>query len=311
MRIANKFEAFQFSHELIDDFILLFNQSFTNGKRIDRDKVLKIFGNEGNYLGYLAYDGKKPIAFFGAVKLDFVYSNEIIKIAQSVNSMVLPKYRKFNLFYHLSELTSHLAKKENIKFIFGLPNSPELFHCLLDWTYLGPMKKYSFKIKTIPLAKIFWKLNFLRRIYLLYFNVITNHLKTQNTDNIRIKSQRDNNFYIPRSRNYLTYKKNLGAEIFTIYNTQIIVSLDYRIKLGDMEDISLDNFVLVLKKLKRICFWLGINEICYSVDSNSEWNQILKDKYFAKDDLQLMYYPFDKNYELDFSHITSADYDTF
>lgn len=311
MIILNKFEAIEFSPELINDFVLLFNQSFTKGRRVDHNTIQKIFGDDNDYLGYLAYDNKKPVAFFGAIKLDFVYNQEVIKIAQSVSSMVLPGYRKYNLFYHLATLTFELAQKENVKFMFGLPNTPELFHSLLDWTYLGPMKKYSFKIKTLPLAKIFWKIYAIRKLYLFYFKFFTLFLRKPINSTLNVKNGIDNNFYIPRSPEYINYKRKLGAQVLTVNATTIIISLDYRIKIGDLEDISLNQFVLLVKTLKRICFWLGIDEICFSVDSHSKWNEILGINYKTKDEIQLMYYPLDQNYKLDFAHITLADYDTF
>ncbi len=310
MKIAGKIEAVRFSEALTDDFVLLFNLTLGKRRNIDREKVLKIFGR-GQYLGYLAYENKSPVGFYGAIPLDFVYNNKIIHIAQSVNTMVLPAYRKYNLFYHLAELTNTLARKENIDFLYGLPNSPHLFHSLLDWTYLGPMKKYTVAVKTLPFAKIFWKLFWARKLYLIYYNLITCNIRSENTRFSAMKQKTDANFHINRSENYVNYKKKLGTQIFKIDNVMIPVGLDYRMKIGDIEDVTLDSFHSIIKKLKRKCFWLGINEICFSFDPQSEWNHILKPAYTAKDDVQLMYYPLNEQYKLDIAHITLLDYDTF
>ncbi len=310
MLINNKFTVLQFSEELIDDFILLFNQSFTKGRNIDRKRVSNTYIND-NYIGFLAYDYNKPIAFYGIIIFDFKYNDQSIKVGQSINSMVLPSYRKYNLFYHLADLTNNLAKTNDVKFIFGLPNSPELFHKVLDWSYLGSMKKYSFKICTLPFAKLFWKINYIRFLYVHYFKLVINILNYFGHNCLLIKDSIDNNYHIPRLQKYIIYKKKLGANVIKINKTSIIISIDYRLKVGDLEDVTIEKFTKIIKKLKRMCFWLGICEICFSVDNKSDWNEILSSKYQSKDDMQLMYIELDNNYTLDTAHITLADYDTF
>ena len=294
----------------MDDFVKLFNHSLSRGRKINREKALSIFGN-GPYIGHMAYDQLTPIGFYGLIITEFTFNKEIVQIGQSVNTTILSKYRKYNLFYHLAELTNSLARKENIKFIYGLPNRPDLFHSILEWEYLGPMHKYYFHISTFPLAKICWKFFRLRPFFLWYFHIVTKRFGTNVRNLSSVKNSIDINFYNLRSERYIDQKISLGASVLSIRNTRLVVGVDYRLKIGEIEDVSLAEFDSILKKLKRLCFWLGITEICFSVDSKSDWNRIFKNKYKSVDNLQLLYYPLNDQYRLDELHITMLDYDTF
>lgn len=311
MLIENKFDVKRFSKSLIDDFSILYNEVFTKGIPLSKKKILMQYGDSEYYLGFIAYDQYKPIGFYGVVPFDFMYDGKIIKIAQSINTMVHPLYRKHNLFFHLAQMTYELAKKENIIFIYGWPNSPKLFGSLLKWINLGPMQSYYFHVKTFPLAKIVWKLSFFKILYNKYLKIITTNAHNKNYESVNFKKAFDNNYFIPRTLNYLNYKKNFGAFILKIEGKNIWVSIDYRLKVGDIEDATLQEFKQILKKLKKIAFWIGINEILFSVDKVSGWNNILKDKYQSKFDTPLMYYPLYESFRLEFAHLTSGDFDTF
>lgn len=311
MFIENKFEVKRFSKLLIDDFLILYKEIFKNGIKLSREGVLHLYGDLELYIGYIAFDKDKPIGFYGVLPFYFKYNDNIIKVAQSVNNMVHPEYRKHNLFFHLTQMTFSLAKEEDIKFIYGWPNTPKLYSSLLKWIDLGAMQLYSFPVTTFPLAKIIWKIPILKSFYHSYIKIITGKVRSLNFENTKFKLIIDNNFYIPRTEEYIKYKKATGAFLIKINNINVWVNIDYRLKIGDIDDISLKEFDQLLKSLKKISFWLGITEIIYSVDKSSTWNEILMPKYNPKNELQLLYYPLNYQYKIQSAHFTMGDYDTY
>ncbi len=299
----------QFSKDLINDFLLLCKISFTSTITINR--IINLFGNQEYYLGYLAYVNNKAIAFFGAIESDFIMNGSHVIAAQSAFSMVHPQFRSGNYFYELHSCTVELARQRGVKFIFGWPNSPRIFEKLLEWKNLGPFSKITIHVKTIPLSILARRWRLFYPIFHWYSNLILSFFKRNLCDDVTQLLNAEKLNYIPRSPDYLKYKQKSGAKIFKLAGKYLLVNHDHRLKIGDIQPFTINDFNNMLSILKRIAFFAGIAEIVFYTDKNNKFFHEIIYKFNGKDDINLLYYEVDKNIKISLLDLTFADFDTF
>jgi len=299
----------RFTTSLIPEFISLYQLTFK--RKTNERSVRNMFGNQQEMLGYLAFEGKKVIGFYGAVPVDAVLNGRPVKAAQSVSTMVHPDYRTGELFLKLAELTEMLAVKEGISFIFGWPNSPRLFKGLLHWKEVDVMQDFVFKVPTLPLAKVAWKLDFLKPVYSCYFRLMVSILGYNNLKDPFIPENRGVYSLVPRSHAYLEYKRTLGSSFCMLGNKKVWFSRDYRLRIGDTDPCSLEEFEDITGKLKILAFFTGLTSIVFSVNESSAWKELLEKKFKSGPGLVLMMKPLNNMDSMKSPMFTGGDMDTF
>src|SRR6187402_3609887 len=78
------------------------------------------------YVGFLAYDGNQPAAFYGVIPCFINCKGNSMLAAQSADTMTHPDHRGKGFFTELAELTYQLCRTEGIQVLFGFPNQNSL-----------------------------------------------------------------------------------------------------------------------------------------------------------------------------------------
>src|SRR5687767_2699159 len=106
-------------HHLITLFKWVFN------KKVNKEELIAKYGTHysgKNYLGYVAFNGDRPVAFGGFVPC-YIRYKDILEIgAQSVDSMSLPELKGKGVFTEIGRLNEELLKTEGISFAYGFGN---------------------------------------------------------------------------------------------------------------------------------------------------------------------------------------------
>tara|TARA_R110002072_G_scaffold298332_2_gene472112 strand:- start:1302 stop:2249 length:948 start_codon:yes stop_codon:yes gene_type:complete len=299
----------RFAKTMIPQFQELFAASF--GKSISAEFLLNKYDTAklgGSYIGHMAFHNEKPVAYYGVLPIPFVLDGKKLTAVQSADTMTHPNYRRHGLFPLLARKTYQLAKDEGASFVFGWPNQNSFpsFKNKLDWIELGNMQRFSLKVSTLPLAKVFFKLQFLRPFYLTTTRSIL-HADSPT----KVETVTTNNCAI-RNTDYLEYKKTLS--VFSIPSDfgNLPASIDYRLNIGYLTELQTKHFSEILSRLKRSCAISGIDEIQFTISPNSPLAAVLiKAGMKSTDGLPLMYWPFSDAIKIETLNLTSFDYDGF
>jgi len=306
---GNEFTIVRFGRSTINDLRKLTQIVFKYSPSYD--DYIKLFGTKDEYLGLIAYHEGKPVAFFGAIEMLLDTGNFIEKAAQPVNIMVHPDYRNFDLFTMLYHRLFEIAKSENISIFFGWPNSELIFGKLLRWKKCCNMIIVRFKVKTVPYAKLLYKLSFTRKAMRRIIGFFVMPLKVQISDEVSKLFAQNDGFEILRNTQFLKQKASLGASIIKIKGKLVIISADYRIKLGDFQQMDLEEFEKVIKFLKILAFFCGMGEIVTILNPQSRISKSILDKYPGNESLSLMYKEINNNTVSSKLNLRFLDFDTF
>jgi hypothetical protein len=307
--LNSEFTTVRFTRNRIDDLRKLTRVVFKYAPSYEG--YVRLFGAKDEYLGYITYHKETPVAFFGAIEMVLVSGSRIEKAAQPVNIMVHPGYRNLELFTILYQKLLELAKSESFVILFGWPSSELIFGKLLRWRKSCTMMTVRFKVKTMPYSKLFYKIPITKRIMRQILKLILLPHRVPVTDSVaRVFSQNDG-LEILRNKQFLDQKVSLGASVIKIQGKLIIVSADYRIKLGDMQSMSVEDFDRVVWRLKIIAFFLGMDEIITILNPESRMSKMILDKYPGSDSLSLMYHEINSGIVTSNLNFRFLDFDTF
>ena len=306
---GKRIEIQRFNQSLYPEFIKLLTACF--GVSWNMDKLSAKYDTKalgGKHIGYMAFHNDIAIAYYGVLPVPFVLEGRPITAVQSADTMTHPDYRRHGLFPLLAKKTYELASIEGASFVFGWPNqnSYPSFKNKLGWRELGNMQKFSIQVTTLPVAKVVHKLPFLKSVYMPIVRLLLGH-----THEVSVKPLSEDN-YLPRTSPYVNYKRQLGAFGIETEFGNLLVSVDYRLKLGDLSTKQLSNFQDVLNTLKRKCQILGITEVQIISSQGSTLSKKLEQLIPQQlDDLPLMYWPFTNDVEINHLNLTGLDYDGF
>ncbi len=112
------------------------------------------------YIGYIAYDGHTPVAYYGVVPVMLSVQGKPVLAAQSCDTMTHPAYRRQGLFIELAQQAFALAKQEGIHLVFGFPNQHSYpgFIRHLGFVHQGTMMRYTFRFPRSLYHKLHFKL---------------------------------------------------------------------------------------------------------------------------------------------------------
>lgn len=113
-----------------------------------------------SYVGYLAYLGQTPVAYYGVIPTFLSIGQQKVLAAQSCDTMTHPTHRKKGLFVKLAQQTFELAKREGIHLVFGFPNqnSHPGFIKHLGFSHAHTMHRYTIRFSNTPFKLLLRKL---------------------------------------------------------------------------------------------------------------------------------------------------------
>ena len=311
MTIAD-LDIIRFDLKYIPEFQELMNACF--GHSYSEEKIRKIFDTEkfgAAKIAYLALDKGRPAGFYGVFPVRMNYFGKEITVAQSGSTMTHPDYQGLGLFTTLAKMCYDLAKSEGIKFVFGWPNKNSYpgFKKKLAWQEMGSLKKFSSRQLTIPLSRAASRFGFLSGLYRAYCAAILFFYKKYD-EGFEIPEV-DRTVYIPRSTDYLAYKNVNHPVLIKILDVKVIFKIDSGMRIGDMTECSPEKFSRVLKKLKKLAFFLGASEISFLTSPGTTWEKKFTGIWKEEALLPHMYVQFYDEYPLPGGYFTNLDADTF
>ncbi len=278
-----------------------------------KKKTLSYIKNKYNtsYLGlkyicYLAYYDNKPVAFYGAIPQKFTSNSSSILVAHACDSFTLKEFQGKGLHYNLALKSYELMKSEGIKFVYAYHSENTYFSTKkLGWLEYKSMQRFHFKIMTLPLARVIKKLH-LEKAYQKVCSVYLR--KYQNVPNPDISSDRLMQEY---NTDFIQYKNSFNEHYFIqLHNCNFWIKIDAVLHVGFFTSDTDENFKKAIRKLKKIAFYLGINEILFQVLIDCTENQFLSKLETAKPSWLIGYLPFE-DINLDDLEFNYADLDTF
>lgn len=188
-----------------------------------------------------------------------------ILAAQSADTMTHPDHRNKGLFVTLARKTYELAKGSGITFLFGFPNQHSQPGAVkLGWNFsLAPMKLFSLTLP-LPYARVIFKSNLLSRAYLKFIRAIL-EARTVNINDI-FHEQHNGPL---RDAAFVAYKRYSPALFTTVVGAHLWIRLDGDMKVGYLDIPATSDSGNLLKKLKRLAFFLGCGRIVFITSFNS------------------------------------------
>ncbi|AYL96014.1 GNAT family N-acetyltransferase [Mucilaginibacter celer] len=229
------------------------------------------------YVGFLAYDGNRPAAFYGVIPCFIDCKGEKVLAAQSADTMTHPNHRGKGLFIELAELTYQLCRNEGIRTLFGFPNQNSLpgFVNKLDWQIGGNMECFIIPVKTLPLQKLADKFPFLKN---LYNGFVKRRLKPYLSPRNGIRNSVIDEGYagVKRDPDYVDYKTNY-TNSFTIKvdTTLVWFKINDGLFIGDI-DLALNDLDKIIPQLQKIAGKLGLQKIIFQADKRTVLYMLLK-----------------------------------
>lgn len=265
------------------------------------------------YTGFIAYDSAgTPAAYYGVFPCLLEYNGTTVLAAQSGDTMTHKQHRGKGLFIQLAKKTYEFAKDNGVKIVFGFPNKNSIhgFFNKLAWIHQDDLNVYEFRIFTLPLSRTANKLHFLKPLYDFYSGSILNryhsakkYFKGSVLDGDTGGIQRDENFF--------NYKRYFKHYILQFCGKCLWIKLDGILWIGDIERCTGDELRCMLRKLRRIAFWLGADKIVFHVSPGTYLDKMLAGNYTPHDKAPAGYVDFGSGIDPQRIKYTSADFDTF
>ena len=269
----------------IDDLLFLFKEVFNSFPSKDEiaDKHKNCHGQE-KFIGYIAYDRlrKKPAAFYGVFPSYAIVKGQKILIAQSGDTMTHPSHQKKGLFFQLAKKTYEFCLQNEIKMIFGFPNSVShpLFINKLGFSetkqlvnstlFENKLEVCRFSQKNKTMAKIH---DFHVKCILLFFS---RGKYFQNSNAIF----EDEKAYMLHDSIYHKWKSSTNKFFLKIHGVNVWISCaQNQIAIGDIELINELDLEKVLRKLKILTFLLGYRFLSIGGSEDSYLIKLLEGKY--------------------------------
>ncbi|MDD4869351.1 MAG: GNAT family N-acetyltransferase [Kiritimatiellae bacterium] len=266
--IFKEYQIHRISKDRLFDLLILFKSAFN--QKVSLSYLEKKFDTErfgASFVGYIAYTQTgEPAAYYGVFPIRFKLNSQVLRAAQSGDTMTHKDHQHKGLFIELAKMTYDLARKEGIKLIFGFPNENSLpgFIKKLNWTIDGKLHFYKQTVYTFPFAALMHLVG-LKSVYLRYFNFwakllgLKSNLKYTTIDrNNSIYYDQDGIAYRTFSDNYFLEEKESVIWIKVVRTMQIgcIFNTD------DEHAAQLLNrlkWLSVITGLIRISFWCTDN----------------------------------------------------
>jgi hypothetical protein len=310
----NNYSFKQISDESIADLIPVYRNAF--GYNISIQQLLEklnTFYTPIKYIGFIGYyNDTFPCSYYGVYPV-FAFINETkTLISQSGDTMTHGEHIGRGLFISSAELTYQLCEKHQVYGVFGFPSKTSYpgFKKKLNWKFNENINNYTFNIPTIPIAYFFFKNKYLKYIYNYWINFLFLFIKKGE----KFEGSIRNNFQdgIARDNLFWDYKmQKIENRLFKIKNTNLVVKINGRIGVGDIDIKNNTNLRLIIFKLKFLAFLTFNPQIIFFVSPNTILDKKLSEITNPQLGLPIGYRNFENKFSLINMKYTYFDFDTF
>ena len=314
--VTSKTEKYSFVRLSKNNIKDLYDLFVTSSKyKLSYDKFVAKYNTQYTgveYIGFFAFnESEKPVAYYGIVPCFTVIENQKVLIAQAVDAVTHPNHRRKGLFEKIVSLTTELATKEGVHFIFGVPNdlSYQGFIKKFNWSQNGNLVKFTFKIFQFPISYFFKQHPTLNKFYQFWIGFTLSFYKK--AEIFKNPNNKGNNICILRDDPHFKYKNYSRKYLIQMCNTSIWFSIDGAMKIGDIKYSENINLRQLMKNIKFLAFMLGVRKIIFQFSPSAFWVDKMKIHYHAEESLPLIYSNISHLYDPKMLTISFGDIDTF
>lgn len=260
-----------------------------------------------NYICSIAYFNSVPVAFYGAIPQKFKTYNKDVLIAQACDSFTLKAHQRKGLHEALAKFSYRVMKLYHIKYVYAFHSKNTYMSTKkLHWKEYKHLQRFHIKVNTLPISKALNIIN-LNTFYQLFFNSKTpkNAVKYLNIEH-------PEKFKIEFNKQFIDYKNKLNTHyFFEAYGCIFWFKIQAVIHVGKFYAPNEIVFKKAIARFKLKAFCLGIPEILFQVDNQSNMYTYLKTIGTAKPSWLLGYLNFDENVNLNEYLFSYINIDTF
>lgn len=280
-------------------------------ERLRRKYDTRSLGNE--VIGHLAFDGDRPVAYYGVLPVTLVDGGRELLTAQSGDTMTDPEYQGRGLFSRLGAATYDLARAEGIAFVFGFPNANSYpgFVKRLGWSHRRTMRSYRGLVPTIPVALLATRAGVggdrLRRIQRA---VVRRTRLASPASEVRSSVTESGGSGVRRDDAYRRYK---DADLlqFRQGSVQVYFRFDSAVSVADVVGPGGASARAAMARLRVIAALTGNAVIRYHVSPGSASDRLVAPSLTGRDGLPYGHVAFRDDVDPEQFDFTFYDYDTF
>ncbi|MEI6764189.1 MAG: GNAT family N-acetyltransferase [Bacteroidota bacterium] len=303
--------------ENIKDLVPIYKLAFN--KEVSEEYLIKKNSTEAfglSFTGFIAYhiQTNEAAAFYGVFPCLIKYEDQIIRAAQSGDTMTHPKHQGKGLFIKLAKMTYDYVKENGVQCVFGFPNKNSYpgFVRKLDWEHIEDMQAWLVRVKCLSWARckkmfhlpdsLFW-LNTRFVLALCKKGKVPFQNSVISEDIAGIERNAD--FF-----KYKTYEKNY---VISVKGKSVWIKPDTSFfKIGDMEHCTEREFRAIVRRLKILAFFMGLPYLRYHCSPGTYFEKMFAEHGRKHDaTFPVGWVNFNSPFKLEQLKFTMCDNDTF
>ncbi len=270
-----KFQYYQLEKKHIPDVQYICRKSF--GKKFTKDHLQHKYNS--SYLDIppiatIAYDGQKPIAFYGGVPQLFESNEQSFLIVHTCDSYTLPKYQKKGIHRNLALKAYDAMQRYDVKMVYAF-HSENTYHSTkkLGWKEHVNMRRFHIKTNALPISKIAVKLNAQKWIINKAEKVLKPYLTEVSSNPLKQENKICNNY----SKNFYRYKEGLCRHFsIQIESCQFYLKISSVMQIGFLNYPDLHRLKDAISTLKELAYKIQVPEILFQIDPSTRAYKDLK-----------------------------------
>lgn len=263
------------------------------------------------YVGFLAYAGQTPVAFYGVLPCFLEVEGKTVLAAQSADTMTHPGHRNKGLFVQLALLTFQLCRDCGIQVLFGFPNQNSLpgFLGKLAWQSPTSLDYFVIRSGSSLWATLVNRLPVLRSLVMVYRRRVLG--KYHDDKAVVNNSVLGDGFYgIRRDAAWSRYKTYNDTHVIRLAEATFWIKASRFILIGDMQTVP-ENFERALAAMKKLAKALAIRDLYFYACPGTTLHRLLADRGEPTPGFPVIFKVLGGDLPIDRIKFTAADLDVF
>ncbi len=262
------------------------------------------------YLCSIAYDGNRPVAFYGAIPQVFIGPTGKIVGCHAADLMTVADHQRKGLHRALGLAVYEWMRAEGVQFVYGfLTKNSYQSSQKLAWKDWGRLRGYWLKAAKIPWAKFFrrmrilrnWQVARVKKVLAQYAVAPEYFLNSHAGSGLSVE-------YSPAFFDSKAFHQNFWVELSGV---KFWLCMDAVVRVGDLHFDSQQSFETGLAELTRICSRLGYSNILFQTFPGSRLDQGLAAHHAGFESWIVGYLPLDENLDFSLYRPNYGDQDSF
>jgi GNAT superfamily N-acetyltransferase len=263
------------------------------------------------HLTYLAFDGERPIAFYGALPQTFSFGDEKFLGVHTCDSITLPEYQRRGLHGALAQKAYALMRDHGVRFVYAFHSDATLRACApLGWLTHHRMQVHRIPTGVPPMATAFHRSPLLGR---LHDQVARRVLRARASapDTFKNSAVTTGAMGVRYSPEFFAYKCFTPNGIIDFGGCRAWVRSGSGLWVGDLQFNDSEALGHGIIGLKRLARRLGCGHILFQTSPGTALNDELNSKHQAVDSWIVGWLPFDDDLPAASWQTNFGDLDTF